>query len=87
MPPGMPTKLFDWAGIEDRKGKSLCSACMPTRYNDGTSTEHQGKWHGVFARVFLPMGMFKTNRVGNLEHIETGEEDYRKYAIQPENPT
>ena len=28
------------------------------------------------------MGMFRTNKVGNLEHIETGEEDYRKYEIK-----
>lgn len=65
-------KWFDWAGIEDRKGKKICSACGP----------EFREWHGKFKRVFLPLGMFKTNRVGNLEHIETGEEDYRKHEIQ-----
>ena len=76
----MPTKFFDWTGIEELKGKSLCSACGPTRYRDGTITEY-GKWHDRFERVFLPKGMFKTNRVGNLEHIESGSEDIRKYIL------
>ena len=74
------TELFDWAGIEERAGKLVCSACGPTKYMDGEPTEY-GKWHGEFKRTYLPMGMFKTNRVGNLEHIETGEEDYREYEI------
>jgi len=74
-------RCFDWSGIEDKKGKFLCSACGPTQYRDGNATEF-GKWHGEFERMFLPMGMFKTNRVGNLEHIETGEEDIRKYIIK-----
>lgn len=50
----------------------LCSACDP----------EIGKWHGSFERVFLPLGMFTTNRVGNLAHIETGDENYRAYAIE-----
>jgi len=73
-------KWFDWTGIERRKGKKLCSACAPTKHSDGTPTEY-GKWHGRFKRTFLPMGMFKTNKVGNLEHIETGDENYHQYAI------
>lgn len=71
---------FSWAGIEDRKGKLLCSACGPTEYSDGELTEF-GKWHGKFDRLFLPLGMFKTNREGNLEHIETCDTDCRKYAV------
>jgi hypothetical protein len=74
------TRFFDYTGIEDRKDKLLCSACGPTKYRDGTPTEY-GKWHNRFKRVFLPMGMFKTNKIGNLEHIETGSEDFRSYAI------
>lgn len=74
-------ELFDWTGIEDRKGKRLCSVCGPTRYSDDTSTEY-GKWHGFFDRTFLPMGAFRTNREGNLEHIETGRTDYRAFAIE-----
>ena len=77
---GFPEKWFDWEGFEDRKGKLLCSVCAPTKHSDGTPTEY-GKWHGEFKRTFLPMGMFKTNEVGNLEHIETGETDYREYEI------
>ena len=72
---------FDWDGIEERRGKTLCSACAPAKYSDGIPSE-LGKWHNEFPRTFLPMGMFKTNRVGNLEHIETGDEDFRKYAIE-----
>lgn len=70
---------FDWDGIEDRKGKLLCSACGPTLYRDGNTTGY-GVWHDKFERVFLPMGLFKTNQKGNLEHISTGSEDFRKYA-------
>ena len=75
---------FDFAGIEDRKNKLLCSACAPDRFMDGSVTT-LGRWHGEFKRTYLPMGMFKTNRVGNLEHIETGDEDYRKYAINSDD--
>jgi hypothetical protein len=79
---GYAMKLYDWTGFEDRKGKKLCSACAPTKHSDGTQTEF-GQWHGVFARVFLPMGMFHTNEHGNLAHVETGDESFRKYAIEP----
>ncbi len=72
---------FDFTGIEERKGKLLCSACAPSKFNGGKDNG-LGKWHGKFNRTFLPLGMFKTNRVGNLEHIETGEEDYLKYKIK-----
>ena len=77
---GYPESFFDWTGFEDRKGLKLCSACGPTKYADGEPSEF-GKWHGRFDRVFLPLGMFKTNREGNLEHIETGSTKFRDYAI------
>ncbi len=77
---GHAETFFDWAGFEDRRGKKLCSACAPTKLTDGTPSE-LGEWHGVFPRVFLPLGMFRMNREGNLAHIETGETDYRKYAL------
>lgn len=73
-------ECFDWSGIESRKGKLNCSACGPTKYADGKPTEF-GVWHNRFPRVFLPLGMFRENRVGNLEHIATGDENYRNYAI------
>lgn len=72
--------LFDWRGIEDRNGKLLCSACGPTRYSDGATTRY-GVWHNKFDRVFLPAGKFKTNQRGNLEHTETGSEDFRSYGL------
>lgn len=50
----------------------LCSACDPGI----------GQWHGKFDRVFLPKGQFVTAPNGNLAHIETGEEDVRKFAIE-----
>lgn len=76
------TAWFDWAGIEDRKGKALCCACAPAKDADGNATEY-GAWHDRFKRVFLPKGQFKTNNRGNLEHIETGSENYRDFAISP----
>ena len=73
-------KHFDWSDIEDRKGKMLCSACGPKKYSDLTSTK-LGEWHGEFERIYLPMGKFKTNRIGNLENIKTGDTDYMKHKI------
>lgn len=73
---------FDWSEIPERKGMMLCSACGPTVYRDGEKAKEFGKWHRRFARVYLPKGMFKTNNVGNLEHIETGSEDYHQYALK-----
>ena len=74
-------ELYDWDGKVDLCGLELCSACGPSKFSDGEKTEY-GKWHGVFPQTFLPKGMFKTNRVGNLEHIETGSEDFRQYEIK-----
>ena len=74
------TEIFDWTGIEHLKGKRICSACGPTKYSSGNPTEY-GEWHGRFKRTYLPKGMFKTNKVGNLEHIETGSENYAEYEI------
>lgn len=74
------SEIFDWTGIEHLRGKELCSVCAPQKYRDGTSTEY-GKWHNVFERTFLPKGKFFTNNKGNLEHIETGSEDFKKYRI------
>lgn len=71
---------FDWTGIEDRQGKRLCSACGPARFSDGSDTGN-GEWHGSFKRVFLPLGKFKTNKLGNLEHVDTGSEDFHAYAL------
>lgn len=72
---------FDWSYAPERRGMMLCAACGPTHYRDGERAREYGKWHNRFPRVYLPKGMFKTNDVGNLEHIETGSEDYRQYAI------
>lgn len=78
---GFAEVFYDWTGIEERKGKLLCSACAPPRYKDGTRTDF-GRWHGQFDRVFLPMGMFRTAKNGNLEHIDTCDQNFRKYAIK-----
>jgi len=74
---------FDWTEIEDRKGLALCSACGPQKFSDGRPNEKMGEWHGQFDRVYLPMGEFRTGKRGNLEHIATGSEDFRKFAIAP----
>ena len=79
------TQVFDWTGIEDRRGKKLCSACGPMKYVDGYPTEDEGHWHQHFDRVFLPKGMFRTAQNGNLEHIENGDQNFRKYAVPGES--
>lgn len=76
-------KHFDWTGIENRKGMQLCSACSPTNYSDGKSCSKSGRWHEQFERVYLPQGEFFTNKTGNLEHRETGSEDFRQFRIEP----
>lgn len=73
--------FFDWKGLEDRKGKLLCSECAPPKYSDGTHSG-LGVWHGVFSKMILPLGMFKTNDVGNLEHKENGDTTYSKYEVK-----
>lgn len=73
-------EAFDWSGIEGRRGKLLCSACGPAKFASGHPSE-LGVWHGKFPRRFLPMDLFKTAKNGNLEHVETGDQDYVKYAV------
>lgn len=80
----MMAHLFDWPYNPNLKGKLLCSACGPTHYNDGNQTKY-GKWHNQFPRTFLPKGMFFTNRVGNLEHKETGSDRIMQYAIETQS--
>lgn len=75
------TECFDWDYAPERKGLRICSACGPAKHKGGTPSEF-GKWHGQFDRVFLPKGQFHTNRRGNLEHTETGREDFRSFAIE-----
>lgn len=79
---GFFEKFFDWSYAPERKGMRLCSACGPVKYADGTPSEERGKWHNVFPREYLPLGMFETNQRGNLAHKETGSDDYRPYIIQ-----
>lgn len=77
---GFAEKFFNWDGIEDRKGKLLCSECAPTKNSDMTPTEF-GKWHGRFTKKYLPFGEWETSRDGNLKHKITGEEDYTNHVI------
>ena len=71
----------------DKFGK-YCCACSPIWFDDEgrygigprprgyegrISDRTNGKWHGKFERKFLPKGMFRTDRVGNLRHKKTGE--------------
>lgn len=73
--------LFDWSYAPELKGKRLCSACGPSLYRDGVTTKF-GKWHDQFERVFLPLGAFNTNDRGNLEHTETGSENFKAFALE-----
>lgn len=76
--------FFNWTGLEEWRGKQLCSACSPTKYRDGGTAEKAGKWHEKFDRVFLPPGEFHTNRRGDLQHTETGRTDFRAFEILPQ---
>lgn len=78
---GFFERLYDWSYAPDRKGMKLCSACGPVKYIDGEETGY-GSWHGVFGRTYLPKGMFFTNREGNLEHKESGSDDFVIYALE-----
>lgn len=78
------TEIFDWSYAPERQGLLLCSACGPVAYRDGNPNDNGGQWHGRFPRVFLPLGQFQTASNGNLEHIETGDQDYQKFAIAPD---
>lgn len=73
-------ELYDWAYAPEREGLLLCSACGPPFDKNGAPSGF-GYWHGQLERMFLPIGMFKTGRMGTLVHVETGDEDYRAYAI------
>lgn len=74
-------EIFDWSYAPERMGLALCSACGPAYFRDGKVTKYGGKWHDKFPQVFLPMGEFVTNKVGNLEHIKTGSEDFHKFKL------
>ncbi len=71
---------YCWEYNPELKGKRVCSACGPAKHSDGSLSDF-GEWHGVFERRYLPIGMFKTNNSGNLEHIETGDTDISKYEV------
>lgn len=73
---------FDWSYAPELEGKRLCSACGPTLLKGGHPTITEGQWHGVFRRMFLPMGLFKADPQGNLAHIETGETSIEKYELK-----
>lgn len=71
---------YHWAKIN--KEPVLCSVCG----GDGTN-QNTYEWHGVFERIFLPKGMFVTNKKGNLAHKNTGSENYLQYALKCEEKT
>ena len=79
--------LYDWSYNELLKGKKLCRACGPSKDANGDVMNcyawgEYGVWHKQFGRTFLPLGKFKTASNGNLEHIETGDQGYEKYALE-----
>ena len=77
---------FDWTGMEHVRGLRLCSACGPSTLADGEPARKGGQWHGQFPRTYLPKGKFRTADNGNLEHIETGDQDFDKWALDSEDP-
>ena len=56
---------YAWNCREDSEiNPETCSLCDP----------EIKKWHDVFDRRILELGMYKTNDIGNLEHKVTGKE-------------
>lgn len=78
------TSSYNWTGLEDFKGQKLCCVCGPTKHCDDTPVSKAGKWHERFPRRFLPKGMFKTARDGNLENVQTGEQDSANHFADEE---
>lgn len=70
------TALSNYAWRKYKGMPALCSGC-----DKDESIGAKGQWHGCFEQVFLPLGMFVTDSKGNLAHKETGDTNFRKYAI------
>lgn len=67
---------FDWSYAPERRGLQLCVVCGPVKLSSKEypgPTDHQGVWHNLFPRRFLPKGEYFTNRRGNIEHRASGE--------------
>lgn len=80
------TECWDWTDMEHLKGLRLCSACGPSTLADGEPVPEGVQWHDHFPRIYLPKGQFRTAQNGNLEHIETGDQDVKKWALDEEDP-
>lgn len=65
-------RFFEDINGPETLGKALCSACAPKKYPNGELTRYTGKWREKFERHYFPLGEMFTNRVGNLEHRQTG---------------
>lgn len=69
-----------------------CCVCSPIQYTADERAyapfqeEHRNKWHNMFSRVFLPIGEWETDKVGNLRHKKTGETNYKKHGL-PQPPS
>ena len=57
---------YDWTGMEEFKGKPLCSECAPTHYADGNRTRY-GKWHGKFEKEFRQLTKEETSWMPKTE--------------------
>lgn len=71
-----------------------CSACCPVWFTEkgdygvgpnpkpsADKWEGGGLWHGRWERMFLPLGEFETNQVGNLQRKGTTDDQVSKWAI------
>lgn len=71
---------FDWTGVEERKGKMLCSEHIQKKFKDG-NTSGFGVWHGQFEQRYLPLGKFVRSSDGSLQHKDTGDTEIKKYLV------
>jgi hypothetical protein len=70
----------------DNEPRTLCSACAPLEYPDGTATGHTGEWHGRFPRRYYPKGAMGTGPDGNLCHRTSGRESSEFWESPTEYP-
>ena len=73
------TALSNWAWnkYEEKNPEELCSECDPSI----------NKWHNQFPKLYLELGKWKTDKEGNLEHIESHRKDYWNCSINQHNQT
>lgn len=68
-----------WA--PEDQGKALCFSCAPVRYRSGGATGMgEGKWHGMFAKIFATPKIIE--EYGESNFIYTGGATNDKASVE-----